>query len=165
MKAYELMLRSKALRDGLNARDTAKARALLERDIALDPSIARSYMYLSDTYVIDLWLGLAGSDASDHILQIARNGAALDNRDVYIQDQLGIAYLCAGLWDEANAQFEKTLSQIENEAESMAWCGYAFLLLGRHEKGREVVSEAMRLDPLPPPSIDWIMGQICEIMS
>lgn len=160
MKAYELMLRSKALRDGLNARDTAKARALLERAIALDPSIARSYMYLSDTYVIDLWLGLAGSDASGHILHIARKGAALDNRDVYIQDQLGFAYLCAGLWDEANAQFEKTLSQIENEAESMAWCGYAFLLLGRHEKAREVVSRAMRLDPLHPPSIDWIMGQI-----
>lgn len=160
MKAYELMLRSKALRDGLNARDTAKARALLERAVALDPTIARSYMYLSDTYVIDLWLGLADSDAPDHILNIARKGAALDNRDVYIQDQLGFAYLCAGLWDEADVQFEKTLSQIENEAESMAWCGYAFLLLGRHRKAREVVSEAMCLDPLHPPAIDWIMGQV-----
>ncbi|WP_170609115.1 adenylate/guanylate cyclase domain-containing protein [Ruegeria arenilitoris] len=160
MKAYDLMLRSKALRDGLNARDTAKARALLERAVALDPSIARSYMYLSDTYVIDLWLGLADSDAPDHALNIARKGAALDNRDPYIQDQLGFAYLCAKLWDEADAQFEKTLALIENEAESMAWCGYAFLLLGRHEKALEVVSEAMRLDPLHPPAIDWIMGQV-----
>jgi TolB-like protein len=160
MKAYELMLRSKALRDGLNARDTAKARALLERAISLDPSIARSYMYLSDTYVIDLWLGLADADAPAHTLTIARKGVALDNRDVYIQDQLGFAYLCAGLWDEAEAQFEKTLSMIENEAESMAWCGYAFLLLGQPDKAREVVSEAMRLDPLHPPAIDWIMGQV-----
>lgn len=160
MKAYELMLKSKALRDGLNARDTAKARALLERAVALDPTIARSYMYLSDTYIIDLWLGLADADAPEHALEIARKGAALDNRDVYIQDQLGYAYLCAGLWNEADAQFEKTLSQIENEAESMAWCGYAFLLLGRHEKARTVVSEAMRLDPLHPPAIDWIMGQV-----
>ncbi len=160
MKAYDLMLRSKALRDGLNARDTAKARALLERAVALDPSIARSYMYLSDTYVIDLWLGLADSDAPDHALNIARKGAALDNRDPYIQDQLGFAYLCAKLWDEADAQFERTLALIENEAESMAWCGYAFLMLGRHEKALEVVSEAMRLDPLHPPAIDWIMGQV-----
>ena len=160
MKAYELMLRSKALRDGLNARDTAKARALLERAIALDPTIARSYMYLSDTYVIDLWLGLAESDAPSHTLTIARKGVSLDNRDVYIQDQLGFAYLCAGLWDEAEAQFHKTLSMIENEAESMAWCGYAFLLLGQPEKAREVVSEAMRMDPLHPPAIDWIMGQV-----
>ncbi|MFC6636909.1 adenylate/guanylate cyclase domain-containing protein [Sulfitobacter sp. JBTF-M27] len=160
MKAYELMLKAKSLRDGLNARDTASARALLERAVALDPSVARAYMYLSDTYVVDLWLGLAGSDAPTLALDIARKGAALDNRDVYIQDQLGFAYLCAGLWHEAEAQFEKTLSMIENEAESMAWCGYAFLLLGRHEKAREIVSEAMRLDPLHPPAIDWIMGQV-----
>lgn len=160
MKAYELMLKGKALRDGLNARDTAKARALLERAVSLDPSLARSFMYLSDTYVIDLWLGLADADATHHVLHIARKGAALDNRDVYIQDQLGFAYLCAGLWREAEAQFEKTLSLIENEAESMAWCGYAFLLLGKPEKARDVVSEAMRLDPLHPPAIDWIMGQV-----
>ncbi|SLN21487.1 invasion protein regulator [Falsiruegeria litorea R37] len=160
MRAHELMLKGKALRDGLNARDTAKARALLERAIALDPSIARSFMYLSDTYVIDLWLGLADSEATGHVLHIARKGAALDNRDVYIQDQLGFAYLCAGLWHEAEAQFEKTLSLIENEAESMAWCGYAFLLLGQHQKARDIVSEAMKLDPLHPPAIAWIMGQI-----
>lgn len=42
----------------------------------------------------------------------------------------------------------------------MAWCGYAFLLLGQHEKARDVVSEAMALDPLHPPAIDWIMGQV-----
>ncbi|KIC19585.1 adenylate/guanylate cyclase domain-containing protein [Leisingera sp. ANG-DT] len=159
MKAYELMLKGKALRDGLNAQDTATARVLLERAVVLDPSVARTYMYLSDTYVIDLWLGLADPDAPDHALKTARKGAALDNRDVYIQDQLGFAYLCAGLWDEAEAQFERTLSQIVNEAESMAWCGYAFLLLGRQEKARDVVSEAMRLDPLHPPAIKWIMGQ------
>ncbi|WP_420583894.1 adenylate/guanylate cyclase domain-containing protein [Ruegeria sp.] len=160
MKAYELMLKGKALRDGLNARDTAKARALLERAVALDPSLARSFMYLSDTYVIDLWLGLADSEAAGHVLHIARKGAALDNQDVYIQDQLGFAYLCAGHWQEAEAQFAKTLSLIQNEAESMAWCGYAFLLLGRREKAHCIVSEAMRLDPLHPPAIDWIMGQI-----
>ena len=49
---------------------------------------------------------------------------------------------------------------IETEAESMAWCGYAFLLLGQHEKARKVVAEAMRLDPLHPPAIDWVMGQV-----
>ncbi|SHK15722.1 hypothetical protein SAMN05444000_12049 [Shimia gijangensis] len=93
-------------------------------------------------------------------LDIARKGAALDNNDVYIQDQLGYAYLSAQLWDEANVQFEKTLSRIVNEAESMAWCGYGFLLLSRHEKAHEVVIEAMRLDPLHPPSLDWILGQV-----
>ncbi|MEP1199776.1 adenylate/guanylate cyclase domain-containing protein [Tateyamaria sp.] len=164
MKAYELLLKGKALRDGLNAKDNAQAKSCFEKALELDPSYARVYMYLADTYVIDLWLGLAETDAPKHALDIARQGAALDNKDVYIQDQLGFAYLCAGLWDQADTQFEKTLSLIENEAESMAWCGYGFLLLGQHEKAQDIVSEAMRLDPLHPPALDWIMGQIYFFM-
>lgn len=160
MKAYELLLKGKALRDGLNAADNAKAKTHFERTLELDPNYARAYMYLADTYVVDLWLGLAGDDAPMHALEIARKGAALDNKDVYIQDQLGYAYLCARLWDQADAQFRKTLSLIVNEAESMAWCGYGFLLLGQHEKARDVVVEAMRLDPLHPPALDWILGQV-----
>ncbi|MFC6585538.1 tetratricopeptide repeat protein [Sulfitobacter aestuariivivens] len=160
MKAYELLLRGKALRDGLNAADTAEARTLFKAALDIDPAYARVYMYLADTYVVDLWLGLADPDAPLHALEIARRGAALDNRDVYIQDQLGYAYLCASQWDQADAQFSKTLSLIVNEAESMAWCGYGFLLLGQHDKAADVVIEAMRLDPLHPPSLDWIMGQI-----
>ena len=160
MKAYELLLQGKALRDGLNANDTAKARVLFERALELDPNYARVYMYLADTYVVDLWLGLADNDAPHHALEMARKGASLDNKDVYIQDQLGYAYLCAGLWDDADMQFQKTLFQIVNEAESMAWCGYGFLLLGQPEKALEVVVEAVRLDPLHPPALDWIFGQI-----
>ncbi len=160
LKAYELLLQAKALRDGLNAQDTAKARSLLEKALELDPGYARVYMYLSDTYVVDLWLGLADENAPTLALDLARKGAALDNKDVYIQDQLGYAFLCARLWEDANVQFERTLAQIVNEAESMAWCGYGFLLLGRHEKALEVVQRAMQLDPHHPPSLDWIYGQI-----
>jgi adenylate cyclase len=160
MKAYELMLQGKSLRDGLNAEDTTEARRLLEKAIKLDPRYARAHMYLADTYVVDLWLGLAAPDASGRSLELSRRGAALDNNDAYIQDQLGFAYLCEGLWEDAEAQFEKTISKIVNEAESMAWCGYGFMLLGRHEKARDIVLEAMRLDPLHPPALDWILGQI-----
>ena len=42
----------------------------------------------------------------------------------------------------------------------MAWCGYGFLLLSRHEKAYEVLVEAMRLDPLHPPALDWVLGQV-----
>lgn len=160
MKAYELLLKGKALRDGLNPLDIAKAKACFEKVLELDPDYARAYMYLADTYVVDMWLGLAQGNAADHTLSIARKGAALDNNDVFIQDQLGYAYLTAGLWDQADAQFEKTLSRIVNEAESMAWCGYGFLLLSRHEKAYDVVVESMRLDPLHPPALDWILGQV-----
>ena len=160
MKAYELLLKGKALRDGLNPQDTARAKKCFEKVLELDPNYARAYMYLADTYVVDMWLGLADVNAPKLALDIARKGAALDNNDVFIQDQLGYAYLSAQLWEQANTQFEKTLSRIVNEAESMAWCGYGFLLLSRHEKAYEVLVEAMRLDPLHPPALDWVLGQV-----
>ncbi len=160
MKAHELMLQGKALRDRLNVEDTAKARQLLEQAIALDPGYARAHMYLADTYVVDLFLGVAADNASTTSLRLSQKGAGLDSKDVYIQDQLGFAYLCEGMWDDAEVQFEKTLSQIVNEAESMAWCGYAFMLLGRHEKASEVVMRATQLDPFHPPALDWILGQV-----
>lgn len=160
MQAYEYMLQGKHLRDGLNAKDTAKARMVLEKALELDPNNARAYMYLADTYVIDSWLGLADKDASQISLELSRKGAGLDNTDVFIQDQLGFALLGECLWDDAEIQFAKTLSRISNEAESMAWCGYAYLLLGQHEKASEIVLKATRLDPFHAPALDWVLGQV-----
>jgi adenylate cyclase len=161
MRAYELMLQGKAYRDLLSAEGNAAARSCCQKAIELDPRYARAYMYLSDSYIVDVWLGIGGNDAQDLAMQYAREAAHLDSNDVYIQDHLGFAHLCCGLWREAEVQFDKTLSKIVNESESMAWCGYGHMLLGNLEKARTVVIEAMRLDPLHPPTLDWILGQIC----
>jgi TolB-like protein len=161
MKAYELMLQGKAYRDLLSAEGNEAARRCCHKAIELDPRYARAYMYLSDSYIVDVWLGIADSDAQDLAMRYAREAAHLDSNDVYIQDHLGFAHLCCGLWREAEVQFDRTLSKIVNESESMAWCGYGHMLLGNLEKARAVVSEAMRLDPLHPPTLDWIFGQIC----
>jgi TolB-like protein len=160
MKAYELMLQGKAYRDMLNAEGNAGARACCEMAIELDPRYARAYMYLSDSYIVDFWLGLADDNAQERAMTYARRAAELDSNDVYIQDHLGFAHLSCGLWREAEVQFDRTLGKIVNEAESMAWCGYAFLLLGQTGKARTVVVEARRMDPLHPPTLDWILGQI-----
>ena len=161
MKAYELVLQGKAQRDLLSAEGNAAARRFCERAIELDPRYARAYMYLSDSYIVDIWLGLGAADARDLAMRYARQAAELDGNDMYIQDHLGYAHLACGLWREAEVQFDKTLAKIVNEAESMAWCGYAYLLMGKLDKAHAVVLEAMRLDPLHPPAIDWVLGQVC----
>ncbi len=160
MKAYDYMLQGKAYRDQLSAKGNASARICCEKAIALDPRYARAYMYLSDSHIVDTWLGLACIDAPELAMKYAREAAILDGSDMYIQDHLGFAHLCNGLWREAEVQFDKTLVKIVNEAESMAWCGYAYLLMGNLDKAQTVVLEAMRMDPLHPPTLDWILGQI-----
>lgn len=55
--------KAKALRDGRNAKDNAKAKAYFEKALELDPACAWGCMYLADTDVVDLWLGRADKDA------------------------------------------------------------------------------------------------------
>jgi adenylate cyclase len=160
MTAYELMLQGKAFRDLLSADGNAAARSCCQRAIDIDPRYARAYMYLSDSYIVDVWLGLGEANAAEVAMKHARTAVSLDGNDMYIQDHLGFAHLCCGLWREAEVQFGKTMEKIVNEAESMAWCGYAYLLMGNLTRAESIVLEAIRLDPLHPPAIDWILGQI-----
>ena len=158
--AYELVMQAKAYRDLFCTEANIKLRECCEKALALDPYYARAYMYISDSCVVDIWWGVADEDGYRLALEYARKAIALDPNDMFIQDHLGFAFLSQGMWEEAEAQFDKTLPKITNEAESMAWIGYAYLLLDHREKAREVVLEAMRRNPLHRPTLDWALGQI-----
>jgi TolB-like protein len=161
MKAYELLLHGKSVRDSFSAEDTARARPLFEKAIELDPGYAKAHAYLADTYFMDLCFGVATADASRMSLHHARKAMALDSSDVANHDQLGFAYIGAGMWKDAEAQFDKAVLKVVTEAEPMTWIGYGLLMLGRSEEARDMVVEAKRLDPLHPPSFDWVLGQAC----
>jgi len=92
--------------------------------------------------------------------ELAREAVRLHSNDVYIQDHLGFAYLSKNRWEDAELPFAKTTSKLVNEAQSVAWCSYAYLTLGQAERARELVLEANRLDPLQPHTFDWIVGQV-----
>ena len=159
MKAYEFMLQAKSIRDSFGAEDTARARRLFEKAIELDPRYARAYMYLADTYLVDILLGIEVADTTQKMVELTRKAASLDSNDIANQEQLGYAYIVEGLWEDAELQFDKSLLKIVNEAEQMLWCGYGLMMLGRPGKARDIVLEAMRLDPLHPHSYDWVLGQ------
>ncbi len=159
IKAYECMLQAKSIRDSFNAEDTERARSLFEKAIELDPRYSRAYMYLSDTYLVDILLGLGIADTAQKMVELTRKGAALDSSDLANQEMLGFAYIVEGSWDEAELQFDNTLSKIENEAEQMLWCGYGLMMIGRPEHARDIVLKAMQLDPLHPSSFEWTLGQ------
>ncbi len=159
MKAYEFMLQAKSIRDSFGAEDTARARRLFEKAIELDPRYARAHSYLADTYFVDLLLGLASEDTSHKCFQLTRKAASLDSNDVAIQEMLGFAYISKGMWEDAEIQFDKTLSKIVNEAEQMLWCAYGLMMLGRPKEARDFVLKAMQMDPLHPSSYDWVLGQ------
>lgn len=160
---HELMLRGKQLRDNLSAFAMLEARQVLERAIKLDPQNARAHMYLSDTYVIDGWLGLNDNKEARMALTHARLAVAADPTDVFVQDHLGFAFLSNAMWRDGQVQIDKTLDKIGNEVESNAWCGYALSLLGDHRRAELEVLRSTTRDPLPPAAFGWIRGQVFSL--
>ena len=92
-------------------------------------------------------------------VELTRKAVSLDSNEIAIQAQLGYVYIVEGLWENAELQFNKCLRKIVNEAEQMLWCGYGLMMIGRPKQARQVVLEAMQLDPLHPSSFEWTLGQ------
>jgi TolB-like protein len=158
IKAYEFVLRGKMYFNRLNADDLVEAHRLFEKAVELDPWYARAHAFLALTYLADALFGWATDDFSQEAIESAQKAAALDSNDILCESVLGYAYLVRGLWEDAEKQFNKVIAQNVNDAEIMAWNGDALNMLGRHEEGRDLILEAMRLDPLHPPLYDWFFG-------
>ena len=94
MRAYEFLLKGKAVRDSFSAEDTLLARSLFEKAIELDPRYAKAHAYLADTYFIDLMLGLGTPEGAEVSLHHARQAMNLDSEDIANHDQLGFADAC-----------------------------------------------------------------------
>ena len=160
LQAYELMILGKRLRDTISLEGNLEARKLLERAVKKDQGLARSHMYLSDSYVVQHWFGQLDASGKEKALYHARRAVALDPFDVHIQDHLGFALHVMGHWDAAEAQIRKALSMAENEIESLSWCGYLLLMLGRHDEAAEIIEAVARRRTTLPPTFEWILGQL-----
>ncbi len=160
LNAYELMILGKRLRDTISLEGNLEARGLLERAVKKDQGLARSHMYLSDSHVVQHWLGQLDASGKEKALYHARRAVALDPFDVHIQDHLGFALHTMGFWDAAEAQIRNALSMAENEIESLSWCGYLLLMLGRHDEAAEIIEAVARRRTTLPPTFEWILGQL-----
>jgi TolB-like protein len=158
MKAYEVVLRGKMHFNRLNADDLVEAHRLFEKAVELDPRYARAHAHLAITYLVEALFAWVTTDYGEETIESAQNGAALDSNDIFCASVLGYACLVRGLWEDAEKQFDKVIAQNVNDAEIMAWNGDSLNMLGRHEEGRTLILEAMRLDPLHPPLYDWFLG-------
>ncbi len=160
MKAYEFVLRGKMCFNRLNADDLVEAQRHFEKAIELDPRYARAHAHLAITYLVNAIFGWETADFSQETIESARKAAALDSNDIFCESVLGYAYLVQGMWEDSEKQFNKVIAHNVNDAEIMAWNGDALNMLGRHEEGRNLILEAMRLDPLHPPLYDWFLGGV-----
>ena len=81
----------------------------------------------------------------------SRKAVTLDGYDVGNKLRLTFAYMFKGLWEEAEVQLDTVRPQLGNDSEMKVVGGWALVCLGRHEEGRNLMLDAIRLDPGHPP--------------
>lgn len=160
LAAYELVLLAADLRHRFVKADNARAAALLEQALALDPHYARAYADLAWTHWQDVLNGFAEDPAASVSKAVAAAERAAE-ADPYSSDAqwvLASMRMCGD--DEpgdAVALYRKALELNPNHQSLLTeWGGYVLpQTLDRAEEGVALVERARRLNPRHP---DWYDG-------
>ena len=152
VEAYELYLEAAWRAQGGRAADVARAVALVEQALGIDPNFAQAWALLAWVHRRRLWI--ADTPPSE---VFARSDAAVQRALALVPD-LALARSGKGFsrfwyafdWPGAEAEFRAALAT--NPSEANAQWGLAFLLLtqGRRDEGFEHLRLARQIDPLSP---------------
>ncbi|HEX6012014.1 MAG TPA: hypothetical protein VFY87_09495, partial [Geminicoccaceae bacterium] len=135
----------------------AEARRLLEKAVALDPTFARAYNFLSVTHSQDWINGWSGDRAKSRALarQTTERAAALDPNDGFIQVGLGEIHFEAGEVELGRAAWQRALALSPNDALVNRSIGTVMPIALGTEHAEEAVRMVQRaldeLDPFHPP--------------
>jgi len=143
-----------------NVAHIEEARRLLQELLAIDPSYARSYAMLSQTYVT-AWHNLADKDflnptALERAHDLARKAVLLDRNLPQAHAALGYVLFARHQHDASIAAFEKAASLNPSYVD---WrFGLALIRAGDSKRAIEVVHAYMRLDPFYVPYASLVLG-------
>lgn len=160
--AYDVLLRGLGPLRRFTREDTAEARRLFERAIALDPDFARAHANLALTYGQDvvfrhteqpeLWIrrGLAA----------AANAEALDNSISQLHFARAVLYLAQRNHDDAIMAAYRAIQLDPNYADGYAVLAQALSYAGVLNEAMAAIRSAKRLNPLYPFTYLWIEAHI-----
>jgi putative PEP-CTERM system TPR-repeat lipoprotein len=119
--------------------NTARARALYERVVAIDPRAAVASNNLA-------WLYVESGDRLDDALRLARNAAEVLPDAPEVLDTLGWTYYRAGLVDAAIAPLVRAVEKAPKNAEFLYHLGVVYAEAKEAERGRDILVQALSLD-------------------
>jgi adenylate cyclase len=163
MAAYECVLTAKVLHHRSSREDNAKAQALLNRALALDPNYAHAHAWrgcvLGQTWTYG-WC--ADRDAT--FKQVAAEldiALALDDNDSDVHRILAALKLASNDHEKAAYHQERALALNPNYDLVVVQQGELLTWLGRPEEGIDWIKKAMRLNPYHPERFWSHLGRAC----
>jgi adenylate cyclase len=140
--------------------DNAKARALAERAIKLDPEAGHYFSLVAMTHYMDIFYQWTDSVARslEELFRVAQRGVKLDNTDARNHWALALAHSLQGQRDQAIAAAELAVQLDPSLAEAHFALGLFLATRGHPDQGVAHLEKAVRLSPQSPVANFYLHG-------
>jgi adenylate cyclase len=160
LKAYDLVLRAKALMTKYTAVDNEQALACAERAAELDPASARAHTQAAWCHFYN-YMGCWTAEREKALAkayELAQRGVLLDETDSFAHATLGIVHMFRREYDEALSECEKGVELNPNDQEVRRYYGSLLTAVGESDAGIAQIELGKRLNPFDTRWVPWIRG-------
>ncbi|MBX9647610.1 MAG: winged helix-turn-helix domain-containing tetratricopeptide repeat protein [Xanthobacteraceae bacterium] len=149
--AWDLVIRALSHHWRVTRTDSAAARALLERAIAIDPDYGQALSLLATNHMFGVHLGWTDIATSAPIAERAALAAiAADSEDAWAHTALGSVYFSTRRLDDSLAEFELALQLNPNFSLAQGYYALALSYSGRWQDAYAATQRAIRQSPRDP---------------
>ena len=163
LRAYDLVLRAKALTSNYTRRDNAQALDCAERAVQLDPASARAHTHSAWCHFYNYMAFWTGDHwaSLDKSFERAQRAVVLDETDSFARSMLGIVHWFRREFDQARLEILAGVTQNPNDFLARRYHGLFLAATGSPEKGIEQIELGRRLNPFDTRWVPWNMGIAC----
>jgi TolB-like protein/DNA-binding SARP family transcriptional activator len=163
LRAYDLILRAKALTLKYTRADNAQALACAERAVELDPTSAPAHAHAAwchfYTYMASWVADRGGAFAKAYGL--AQRAVELDETDSFTHVMLGIMHIFRREYEEARSEITKAIDLNPNDPVARRYFAMFLAATGNAEAGIEQIELGRRLNPFDTRWVPWDKGIVC----
>jgi adenylate cyclase len=163
LRAYDLVLRAKALTSKYTRADNEQALACAERAVELDCHSARAHAHAAWCYFFNYmacWVA-DRNNALAKAYELAQRAVMLDETDSFAHSILGAVHWFRREYDEARSEIERAIDLNPNDPEARRYYGNLLVATGNPDAGIEQIDLAKRLNPFDTRWVPWIRGIAC----
>ncbi len=160
LRAYDMVLKGKALCLLYTKEENARAREILEQAIALDPDNTEALVWLAETYFVEAnerW-GLDFKGSYERALELIRQAVRSDETDSTAHSMLGELHMHLQDYGQAEFHLKKGLELNPNNFHARASMGIFLAAIGEPERALEEFDQAKTLNPIDPSWVPLYRG-------
>jgi TolB-like protein/DNA-binding SARP family transcriptional activator/Flp pilus assembly protein TadD len=163
LRAYDLVLRAKALTLKYTRAYNAEALACAERAVQLGPGSARAHAHAAWCHFYN-YMACWTADrehAFAKAYELAQRAVELDETDSFARIMLGIVQIFRREYKEAEAEVLKAIELNPSDAVARRYYAMFLAATGQAEAGIEQIELGRRLNPFDTRWVPWDKGIVC----